>query len=424
METLEAFVGERRMGTLSYRQDRIAFTYDENWRSSDDAFPLSLSMPLAGQSYTDAAVRPFLWGLLPDNDEVLRRWGQRFHVSARNPFRLLAHVGEECAGAVQFIRPDRVVHWERGEAPSGVDWLDKEEMALRIRELVADHAGSRRAGDEGHFSLAGAQPKTGLYRDPDSGQWGIPRGLAPTTHLLKPATGQFEDYVQNEHFCLRLAGALGLSVAKSWTEVFDDIPVIVVERFDRLRLKDGTVVRVHQEDACQALGKPPMIKYQNEGGPSAGDIFDLIRDRSSRPDDDVRRFLDAMIYNWLIGGTDAHSKNYGFLLAGEAQVRLCPLYDLSSCLPYPKEIPPKKARLAMKIGGTYRLSHIGKAAWEKAAREWKLDRDELMARIAKISVAIPKAVEELGTDEGGIMVRRLVDELTERTSSISKEFDS
>jgi len=424
MEKLEAFVGERRMGTLSYRQDRIAFKYDEEWSSADDAFPLSLSMPLAGLSYTDATVRPFLWGLLPDNDEVLRRWGQRFHVSPRNPFRLLAHVGEECAGAVQFVRLERVEHWERGEAPGGVDWLDKEEMALRMRELVADHAGSRRAGDEGHFSLAGAQPKTGLYRDRDSGQWGIPKGLIPTTHLLKPATGQFEDYVQNEHFCLRLAEALGLNVAKSWTEEFDNIPVIIVERFDRLRLKGGSVVRVHQEDACQALGVPPMKKYQNEGGPSAGDIFGVIRERSSKPDDDVLRFLDAMIYNWLIGGTDAHSKNYGFLLAGEAQVRLCPLYDLSSCLPYSKEIPPKKARLAMKIGGAYRLSHIGKAAWVKAAKEWKLDRDKLLARITEISGAIPKALEELGTDGGGGMICRLVEELTERSSAISKEFDS
>lgn len=120
-------------------------------------------MPLAGAHYTDAVVRPFLWGLLPDNDEVLRRWGQRFHVSPRNPFRLLAHVGEECAGAVQFLRPERVEEWLQGTAPGGINWLDEKELEQRIRELVADHAGSRRVGDEGPFSLADAQPKTGLY---------------------------------------------------------------------------------------------------------------------------------------------------------------------------------------------------------------------------------------------------------------------
>jgi serine/threonine-protein kinase HipA len=422
MEILEAFVGERRMGLLSYRQDRITLEYDSEWRRASDAFPLSLSMPLAGASYTDAAVRPFLWGLLPDNDEVLRRWGQRFHVSPRNPFRLLSHVGEECAGAVQFLRPERVEEWGQGTAPGGVDWLDEKDLEERIGELVADHAGSRRVGDEGHFSLAGAQPKTGLYRDPESGEWGIPKGTTPTTHLLKPATGQYEDYVQNEHFCLRLAGALGLSVAKSWTEVIGDIPVIVIERFDRLRMKNGSVVRVHQEDACQALGKPPTIKYQNEGGPSAADIFAQIRDQSSRPGEDTKRFLDAMIYNWVIGGTDAHSKNYGFLLAAGSQVRLCPLYDLSSCLPYPKEIPPLKAKLAMKIGGTYQLSRIGPGAWEKAAQEWKLDGDEVADRILQMVKTVPIVMRDLDRD-GGIM-ECLGDELIERVSAIRKMFDS
>lgn len=421
METLEAFVGDRHMGSLCYRRDRITLEYDADWRRAADAFPLSLSMPLAGGSYTDAAVRPFLWGLLPDSDEVLRRWGQRFHVSPRNPFRLLAHVGEECAGAVQFLRPERVEDWAQGAAPGGVDWLEVEELEQRIRELVADHAGARRVGDEGHFSLAGAQPKTGLYRDPDSGRWGIPKGTTPTTHLIKPATGQFEDYVQNEHFCLRLAGVLGLSVAKSWTEVIGDIPVIVIERFDRIRRQDGSVVRVHQEDACQALGKPPTSKYQNEGGPTALDIFGLIREQSSRPAEDVNRFLDAMIYNWLIGGTDAHSKNYGFLLAGGAQVRLCPLYDLSSCLPYPREIPRQKARLAMKIGGTYRLSRIGGAAWEKAAKEWKVDSDDLADRVATMATSIPDAINEL--EPTGELVDRLIDALIERVSAVRKEFD-
>ncbi len=422
MEQLEAFVGERRMGTLTYRQDRITLEYDPDWRRAPDAFPLSLSMPLTGESYTDGAVRPFLWGLLPDNDEVLRRWGQRFHVSARNPFRLLSHVGEECAGAVQFLRLERVEEWSRGKPPSGVDWLEEEDLVQRIRELIADHAGSRRVGDEGHFSLAGAQPKTGLFRDSELGRWGIPKGATPTTHLLKPATGQFEDYMQNEHFCLQLAGALGLSVAKSWTEEIGDIPVIVIERFDRIRMKDETVIRVHQEDACQALGKPPMIKYQNEGGPSAADIFELIRERSSRPAEDKKRFLDAMIYNWMIGGTDAHSKNYGFLLAGGAQVRLCPLYDLSSCLPYPQEIPPQKARLAMKIGGNYQLSRIGVAAWEKAAKEWKLDSDEVTDRIVAMAEAIPKASS--GLEPSSELVQRLGDELIERVSAIRKEFDT
>jgi len=147
--------------------------------------------------------------------------------------------------------------WESGAAPHGVDWLTGEELAQRIAELVTDHAGARRAGDEGHFSRAGAQPKTGLFREPETGRWGIPKGATPTTHLLKPATGRFEGYVQNEHFCLLLAGRLGLSVANSWTEIIGDIPVIVIERFDRIRRQDGTVIRIHQRTPVRLWGNCP-----------------------------------------------------------------------------------------------------------------------------------------------------------------------
>lgn len=125
------------------------------------------------------------------------------------------------------------------------------------------------------------------------------------------------------------------------------------------------VIRVHQEDVCQASGKLPSKKYQSDGGPCAREVFDLIRNHSSAPNEDQRHFLDAMIYKWLIGGTDAPSKNYGFLLAGGHRVRLNPFYDISSFLPYSARIHPKKARLAMKIGGKYLSYRIGPQGWEK-----------------------------------------------------------
>jgi serine/threonine-protein kinase HipA len=162
------------------------------------------------------------------------------------------------------------------------------------------------------------------------------------------------------------------------------------------------------------LGKPPSKKYQNEGGPSAGDIFNLIRDRSSKRTEDAMRFLDAIIYNWLIGGTDAHSKNYGFLLAVGNRVRFAPLYDLSSSLPYPLSIPPKKAKLAMKIGGEYKLDRIGARQWEKAAGEWKLDRGLVGERVVTMARRLPEAAELVakemrGSGVVGEMLERLVE---------------
>lgn len=383
---LLAIVEGRSMGELSYdeRRDSISFRYDEEWTSLRDSFPLSLSMPMANPLHRDAVVRPFIEGLLPDNDEVLARWGRRHHVSPRNPFRLLEFVGEDCAGAVQFVVPDRAERWDGSKARRKVVWLSEQELSERIQELKDDHSAMRRIGDRGQFSLAGAQPKLGLYWDESNKRWGIPEGATPTTHILKPNVGDFEDYDRNEHFCLRLAKRIGLAAASSKIDTVGGIPVIVVERFDRT-WKGRSLFRVHQEDMCQALGISPRSKYQREGGPSAKDIFSLIRDSSGRPRVDELRFLDAMIFNWLIKGTDAHAKNYGFLHAGDHQVRLAPLYDLSSYLPYEKPKEERKVRMAMKIGGEYAWWKIGPRQWETASREWGIERDLVFAHVCLIS---------------------------------------
>jgi serine/threonine-protein kinase HipA len=426
-ETLEAIFDGRRVGRISYKRDRLRFEYDPAWSEDRGTFPLSLSMPVTQREHDDAVVRPFLSGLLPDNAEVLRRWGRRFQVSAGNPFRLLSHVGEECAGAVQFVPEEGASRWLAGRAPEGVSWLTDDELVERISDLVDDHSRARRIGDVGQFSLAGAQAKIGLYRDSESKRWGIPEGSTPTTHILKPNVGAFDHYEQNEHFCLQLARRLGLQTAKSWTERIGDVSVIVVERFDRAAVGDR-IMRIHQEDTCQALGRMPEIKYQNQGGPSAGEIFALIRDHSARLQEDVERFLDAMIYNWLIGGTDAHAKNYGFLLGGGGRIRLAPLYDLSSCLPYPHDIPPKKAKLAMKIGGDYLLWKIGRAHWEKAAAEWKLDPGRVVDRIVRMASALPEAVGEVGETmavpgrKEKAFLRQLMEAIRDRAKDCRRHF--
>jgi serine/threonine-protein kinase HipA len=422
-EDLVALFEGRRVGRMTYNKDRLTFQYDDRWQDDPAAFPLSLSMPLNAREHPDGVTRPFVSGLLPDDNEVLRRWGQKFQVSPRNPFRLLQCVGEECAGAVQFVQPDRASHWLADEAPERVTWLDEDEFVERIQELVADRSRVRRLGDEGHFSLAGAQAKTGLYLDEAKKRWGVPEGVTPTTHILKPNTGGFDGYEKNEHFCLRLAGHIGLAAAKSWTEVIGGTAVIVVERFDRIP-RDGRIVRVHQEDMCQALARMPERKYQNEGGPSALEIFELIRNHSAKPQDDVLRFLDAMIFNYLIWGTDAHAKNYGFLLASGGQVRLTRLYDLSSCIPYPLDIPPRKAKLAMKIGGEYQLHRIGVRHWERAAAEWKLDRDLVFKHLIVQAEKLPAAAEEIanvGTQANDIL-NRLVDGISESAKACTKTF--
>ena len=137
-------------------------------------------------------VRRFLWGLLPDTDAVLNRWGRRLRVSPRNPFRLIEHVGEDCAGAVQFVRSDRLENLLAEGTEPKVSWMSSNELNERVAAVVADASATRSGTDTGQFSLAGAQPKLALYFDSKKKRWGVPEGRTPTTHILKPATGTYD----------------------------------------------------------------------------------------------------------------------------------------------------------------------------------------------------------------------------------------
>ena len=383
-DRLVALANGREMGEVRRERGRLRFAYAAGWREARGAYPLSLSMPLAAAEHGHAPVDAFLWGLLPDNATVLDRWAKRFQVSARSPFALMAHVGEDCAGAVQFVRPDRL-EAVIGQGPAEVEWLDESGVAGRLRALRSDHAAWRSPRDTGQFSLAGAQPKTALLLE--EGRWGVPAGRTPTTHILKPPTGTFDGHAENEHLCMRLAAALGLSTARSEVARFKDEVAIVVERYDRRRTPSG-FVRVHQEDMCQALGIIPSLKYQNEGGPGAEEIVKLLRAVSSRPEEDVGRFCDALAFNWLIGGTDAHAKNYSLLIGAGARARLAPLYDVASILPY-DDIDLNKAKLAMRIGREYRLRDIGVRHWARLAEALRLDPEALRDRLLELAKEIP-----------------------------------
>jgi serine/threonine-protein kinase HipA len=326
---LIAIIEGREMGrVVRDKTGKLSFAYNEQWRDAPHAYPLSISMPLALSEHVDAKIDPFLWGLLPDNANVLDHWARRFHVSPRNAFGLIANVGEDCAGAVQFVQPERL-DVILGQAPTEIEWLDEAAIAERLRTLRADHSAWRIPRDTGQFSLAGAQPKTALLLE--NGRWGVPSGRVPTTHIFKPPTGDFDGHAENEHFCLELARALGLPVVDSRIMHFQDEIAIVVERCDRVRT-DAGLRRVHQEDMCQAFAIPPTRKYQNEGGPGIRDIVALLTTNSTSSAEDVATFLDSVSYNWLIAGTDAHAKNYALLIGGEGRVRLALLYDVASVL--------------------------------------------------------------------------------------------
>ncbi len=367
IELLVVVADRRIMGEIRRdRRGRLTLVYDDRWRSMDAAYPLSLSMPLVVAEHEHARIEPWLWGLLPDNEVILARWGQRFHVSPRNAFALLSAVGEDCAGAIQLVRPDRVADVLQDEGQQ-IEWLTEAAIAERLRILRQDQAAWRMARDASQFSLAGAQPKTALLFDGQ--RWGVPSGPTPTTHILKPPIDGLDGHAENEHLCLALARALGLPAARSEVRRFENESAIIVERYDRTRLP-GAIRRLHQEDLCQVLGLPPTKKYQNEGGPGCAELSEAIWTHSGEPGDDARTFARAIMLNWIIGGTDAHAKNFSMLIGPQGRGRLAPLYDVASILPYDADL--RRLKMATKIGGKYLLEEVQSRHWVKFATKVRL----------------------------------------------------
>lgn len=389
------------------QRGRLSLTYDASWRGRDGAFPVSVSMPLSMVSHPHDAVAAFLWGLLPDNAAILEAWAKRFQVSSQNPFALLEHVGEDCAGAVRMLSSDRAARKSDG----AVEWLDEHALAERLRALELDPSVWRAAEDVGQFSLAGAQPKTALFFD--GKRWGVPSGRFATTHILKPGIPDRDGHAENEHFCLSLAADLGLPVTQSQILRFEDRVAICVTRYDRI-IEGRSVRRIHQEDICQALSVMPAKKYENEGGPGATDVVNLLRERSREPADDVDTFVGALAYGWLIAGTDAHAKNYSVLIGRGGSIRLAPLYDVASFLPYVKH-GFQKVKLAMKIGGKYRVHEIGSHAWSKLADELRIDKEALFGRLRGMSTELPDRTSDvLRKAKSSGLKHRVLDELADK----------
>lgn len=394
------------IATIRTDDSAIALEYEQHYRESLDATPLSFSMPRVLRGHAGAVPGAWLQGLLPDNEDVLRRWARDFDASISSPSSFLAtDIGLDCAGAVRFYPQEQIA-----DRRSGVDWLDGSELEARIRELHTDARSWLGPRGEGQFSLAGAQTKTALRWDELRERWGSPYGDEPSTHIIKPAVPGFVDQHINEHLCLAAAASLGLTAAPAKVAMFGEEQALVVARFDRHLDSSGAWTRVHQEDMCQAQGVHPSRKYESDGGPTAASIVTTIREATGSlvAPREVSRFVDSLIFNWIVGGTDGHAKNYGLLHSGR-QTRLAPLYDVSSFLPY-DDSKGHKLTLAMKIGGEYRVKRIGRKAWGRFAEDCGLDASAVIARCAELATATPAAFEAAADHYVGSNVRSTLPE--------------
>lgn len=361
---------------------------------------LSVALPYRKSPYPKKQTMPFIEGLIPEGESVRQSLAREYNLSSwKNPFGILEKIGLECAGAVQFITPEDMEHYPnlQGELIP----VSRQDIENRLQRLNTTPGKSWQT-DRERWSLAGAQSKFALHFS--QGQWYEATGAQPTTHIFKPGIYDLKDQALNEHLCLRALGELGLPVAQSSYQEFGQQAAIVIKRYDRLRFPNGFVVRLHQEDICQALSALPEKKYESSGGPSAVQIIRLLQQVC--PQEDTETFIQGLIANYLLGAPDAHAKNYSLLHLPDGVTRLAPFYDVASGIPYEhlssNGIPGKNDGLekaAMAIGGERRFGKITRKHWNKFAQATGVNEERLRETVEYMCVHLPQTLEKVCLEE-------------------------
>ncbi|MFI2102376.1 type II toxin-antitoxin system HipA family toxin [Isoptericola sp. NPDC019693] len=413
-DRLDVWLDGAHAGTLVRdRGGDVTFAYTPSYQALRSAPSLSVSMPRHVAEHGADVAMPWIDNLLPDNDTVRARWAAQFDERRPTAFNLLRHMGADCAGAVQVV--------PAGEEPrdgAGARPLGTREIAAHLRELRADDASWAFEHHGGRFSLGGQQGKFALARAAD-GSWHQPTGRGASTHIFKIGVDGIAHSAAAELVTMRAARALGLPVAAVESAWFEDQAAVVVERFDRLVTRDGGARRLHQEDMCQALGLWRSAKYEADGGPGVRDLARLVARAVDRRDlarsrDDLAR---TVVFNWVAAGTDAHAKNLALLHVG-ARTALAPLYDLvSASLLWPADEIRFKGRLAMKLGGEYRLRALGPRHVERAATDLGVDGGWLADVAAAYAAAWPDAVRDAVAHERTLVPADVAGEFVDRAAA-------
>jgi len=376
---LIVYLAGRRAGRLIRKQNgNLQFRYDADYTGS----AISQSLPVRVAAHPNRVCRAVFGGLLLEGDarETIAR---NLGVSSGNDYALLEALGGDCAGALTILGPD-----DRLPRSARTRQLDERELDLVLRELpqrplAADPAEGTR------LSLAGAQPKLPVIINGDRVSLPL-NAAAPTTHILKPEPARFPGLVDNEAFCMELAAAVGLPAARAHKRISSSgLPYLLVERYDR-DLTSEPIGRLHQEDFCQALGRASEQKYQADGGPTIVDCVSLLRVCSARPAHDLITLWRVLVFNWLIGNCDAHSKNFSLLYDASAPT-LAPLYDIVSTTIYPE----LTRRLAMSVDGARAIDDVRSTAWVALALESDYSERFVVAETAAMIERVTAEVARL-----------------------------
>jgi len=361
LNKLAIWMNGEYVGCWSKRTGVEELQYDNLWVENERGRPLSLSLPFTpgNQKYRGDNVKFYFDNLLPDSTDIRERLAQKLDSRSTSPFDLLAELGRDCVGAIQLLPPDKV--------PIKIDSisckpLTEKGVANILRNTVSNNPlGHQDTGGDLRISLAGAQEKTALLWHDN--QWCEPTGSTPTTHIFKLPLGlvgnmkaDMHESVENEWLCSKIVAAFGLPVAHCELGQFEDQKVLIVERFDRKYSSDNSwIIRLPQEDMCQAKATSPLKKYQKDGGPGITDCMKIL-DGANKPATDKQIFFKAQIIFWLLMATDGHSKNFSIRHISRDKYELTPLYDILSAHPIigrrNDQVAIQKAKMAMAVRGS------------------------------------------------------------------------
>jgi serine/threonine-protein kinase HipA len=382
MSSLRVGIDGQSVGRLWLDEKRrFCFQYDISWLEKS-CFPLSLSLPLRHEPYLDDESHPFFANLLPE-EKMRGLIARNLGVSLHNDYGLLERLGGDCAGAVSLYPESG----EQNRTPGSYRQLSHDELNHIIGELPQRPL---LAGDKGiRLSLAGAQKKLPVFYAEEHFHLGL--DSAASNYIIKPPIEDLDGTVENESFCMALAEAVGLDVPRSFIHQHRNMRVFAIQRYDRTD-RDGKIKRLHQEDFCQALSIPPEFKYESEGGPSLAACFALLRKSSVRAGKDVLALLNWVIFNYLIGNSDAHGKNISLLLLPDGPA-LAPFYDQLSTRIYGHY--GLAEGLAMKIGGENDPKALRKKHWRQFAEEIGVKPQLVLTRIIDIAGKIEASRQPL-----------------------------
>lgn len=373
--SLTVYFEGRAIGDVETGDDGLSFAYRTEWVEAPGAFPISVTMPLNNGPFLPATIEPWLTNLLAEGEQ-LRTMGRTLGIAPEDLLGFLQAVGRDTAGALSFGEPDLVGEPEYRVIESDAD-LERIINELPLKPFLA--------GEEGvSMSLAGVQDKLPVAIL--NGRLAIPVNGAPSTHILKPDSEKLSGLVQNEAFCLILARQMSLDAAEVTTGVAGDRQFLLVTRYDR-RAQDEQIpwIRMHQEDFCQALGFPPARKYQHSAtfgpGPGTTDLFSVTHTRSTVPAVDLNKLLDALIFNVLVGNTDAHAKNYSLIIKYGGNAELAPMYDVACAGPY----SDVTRNLAQDIDDQNRGHHIHGRHWRRMAEAAGLNATSTVNRVKTLA---------------------------------------